>query len=63
MHPHYGTQNPMKPFTLTYDGKPVYAADSWLEAAAAAVQFGLARWAFNCLYVPVLGAKIQCKTF
>lgn len=48
-------------FTLVFHDQPVATGDSWMGLARAAVELGLATFAFNCLFVPVPGAKIQCN--
>lgn len=49
-------------FTLIFNDQPLFTSTTWHETAAAAVNFGLAKWAFNCLFVPVPGARISCKS-
>ena len=49
----------MKSYTLTFQDQPLFTAKTWHEVAQAALNAGLATYAYKCLFVLVPGAKIR----
>lgn len=46
-------------FILTLNGLPIARGDDWRLVANHAVEIGLAKWVWGCLFTLVPGAKIQ----